>query len=138
VSEDPTVAAPQLVSTPSLLVLAVLAFAVELALFGGVGAIAYVAVGGGVAGWVAAFTGTAAVVVLWGVLMAPRARHRLGTGPRLLVSAALSVATALGLVLADLPLWGWFVGIAGVAVVAAQAVLPGADGAPQGPGTATR
>ena len=133
-SGDPTVPGPQLVSTPSLLVLAVLAFAVELALFGGVGAIAYVAVGGGVAGWLAALAGTAAVVVLWGVLMAPRARHRLGTGPRLLVSAVLSVATAVGLVLAGLPLWGWFVGVAGVVVVAAQAVLPGADGGPEGPG----
>jgi hypothetical protein len=135
VSDDPTVPSAQLVSTPSLLVLAVLAFAVELALFGGVGAIAYVAVGGGVAGWLAALAGTAAVVVLWGVLMAPRARHRLGTGPRLLVSAVLSVATAVGLLLADLPLWGWFVGVAGVAVVAAQAVLPGADGVPEVPGT---
>ncbi len=134
-TEDPTVPGPQLVSTPTLLVLAVLAFAVELALFGGVGAIAYVAVGGGVAGWLAALVATAAVVVMWGVLMAPRARHRLGTGPRLLVSAVLSVATAVGLVLAGLPLWGWFVGVAGVAVVAAQAVLPGADGVPQGPGT---
>jgi len=135
VSEDPTVPGPQLVSTPRLLVLAVLAFAVELALFGGVGAIAYVAVGGGAAGWLAALVGTAAVVVLWGVLMAPRARHRLGTGPRLLVSAVLSVATAVGLVLAGLPLWGWFVGVAGVAVVAAQAVLPGADGVAEGPDT---
>ncbi len=134
-TEDPTVPGPQLVSTTTLLVLAVLAFAVELALFGGVGAIAYVAVGGGVAGWLAALVATAAVVVMWGVLMAPRARHRLGTGPRLLVSAVLSVATAVGLVLAGLPLWGWFVGVAGVAVVAAQAVLPGADGVPQGPGT---
>ena len=80
-SDDPTVPSAQLVSTPSLLVLAVLAFAVELALFGGVGAIAYVAVGGGVAGW------------------------------------------------------GWFVGVAGVAVVAAQAVLPGPDGVPEVPGT---
>jgi hypothetical protein len=135
VTEDPTVPGPHLVSTPSLLVLAVLAFAVELALFGGVGAIAYVAVGGGVAGWLAALAGTAAVVVLWGLLMAPRARHRLGTGPRLLVSAVLSAATAVGLVLAGLPVWGWFVGVAGVAVVAAQAVLPGADAAPRGPGT---
>ncbi len=134
-TEDPTVPGPQLVSTPTLLVLAVLAFAVELALFGGVGAIAYVALGGGVAGWLAALVATAAVVVMWGVLMAPRARHRLGTGPRLLVSAVLSVATAVGLVLAGLPLWGWFVGVAGVAGVAAQAVLPGADGVPQGPGT---
>ncbi len=134
-TEDPTVPQPHLVSTPSLLVLAVLAFAVELALFGGVGAIAYVAVGGGVAGWLAALVATAAVVVMWGVLMAPRARHRLGTGPRLLVSAVLSAATAVGLVLAGLPVWGWFVGVAGVAVVAAQAVLPEADGVPQGPGT---
>jgi hypothetical protein len=115
---------PEVVSTPSLLALAVVAFAVELALFGGVGAIAYVAVGGGVAGWVAAAVATAAVLLLWGVLMAPRSRRRLPTGPRRVLSAVLCVATAVGLVMAGLPLWGWFVGLAGVAVVAAQVVLP--------------
>ena len=69
---------PDLMSTPSLLALAVLAFAVELALFGGVGAIAYVAVGGGVAGWLAAARRHGGDRrVLWGVLMAPKARRRL-------------------------------------------------------------
>ena len=111
-------------STPALLVLAVVAFVVELALFGGVGAIAYTAVGGGPTGWLAALAGTAGVVLLWGLVMAPKARFRLPTGPRLLVSAALVLGTAYGLVDAGFPVWGWFVGLAGVAVVVAQLVLP--------------
>ena len=50
------------------------AFAVELALFGGVGAIAYEVVGGGLAGWLAAAAATAAIlIVVWGLLMAPKA-----------------------------------------------------------------
>lgn len=118
---------PDLLSTPSLLALAVLAFVVELALFGGVGAIAWAAVGGGATGWLAALAATGAVVLLWGLLMAPKARFRLAPGPRLLVSAALCLGTAYGLVRAGFPLWGWFVGLAGVAVVAAQVALPQAE-----------
>ena len=114
----------QLISTPSLLVLAVVAFVVEVALFGGVGAIAHDAVGGGVRGWVAAAVATAAALVLWGLFVAPKARRRLGVRARVAVSAALCAATAYGLVQADHPCWGWFVGIAGVTVVAAQLVLP--------------
>lgn len=114
----------ELMSTPSLLLLATLAFVVELALFGGVGAIAYRSTGGGVTGWLAAIGATAAVVVLWGLFMAPKARFRLGTGARVVVTAVLCIATAYGLVRVDLPVWGWFVGIAGLAVVAAQVVMP--------------
>jgi hypothetical protein len=114
-------------STPSLMALAVVAFAVELALFGGVGAIAYELVGGGLSGWLAALAATAVVVVFWGALMAPRARRRLATTPRLVVSAALCVGTAYGLITVDHPWWGWFVGIAGIVVVAAQVALPRAD-----------
>ena len=113
-----------LMSTPSLFALAVVAFAVELALFCGVGAIAYEVVGGGLTGWLAAAAGTVAVVVFWGLLVAPKARRRLATGPRLLVTAALCVGTASGLVAVGHPWWGGFVGIAGIAVVAAQVVLP--------------
>lgn len=118
---DPGAAA---VSTPSLLALAVTAFVVELALFGGVGAVAHHAAGGGLRGWVAAVVATLAVLVLWGVLIAPRARRRLPTGARLLVSAALCVGTAYGLVQAGFTGWGWFVGLAGLLVVGAQLVLP--------------
>ena len=39
-------------------------------------------------------------------------------------AAVLCVASAYGLVRVDLPVWGWFVGIAGLAVVAAQVVKP--------------
>jgi hypothetical protein len=112
------------VSTPSLLALAVTAFVVEVALFGGVGAVAHHAAGGGARGWVAAVLATAGVLVLWGLLIAPKARARLGTGPRLVVTGALCVGTAYGLVQAGYAGWGWFVGVAGLVVVAAQLVLP--------------
>jgi hypothetical protein len=114
----------QLVSTPSLLVLAVVAFVVEVALFGGVGAIAYEVVGGGLRGWLAAAAATAAVLVVWGLFIAPKARRRLGARARVVLSAALCLATAYGLVRTDHPWWGWFVAVAGVTVVAAQLVLP--------------
>ena len=117
-----------LMSTPSLLALAVVAFAVELALFGGVGAIAYELVGGGLAGWLAAVAATAGILVFWGVLMAPKGKRRLATTPRLVVSAALCLGTAYGLVQVGHPWWGWFVGIAGIAVVTAQVALPQAEG----------
>jgi len=119
---------PALMSTPGLLVLAVVAFVVELALFGGVGAIAHELVDGGLRGWVAGLAATGGVIVLWGLLLAPRAKRRLDTGPRLLVSAALCLGTAYGLVTTGHPWWGGFVGIAGVAVVVAQVALPAADG----------
>lgn len=122
---DPNAAA--VMSTPRLLALAALAFAVELALFGGVGAIAHGVAGGGGIGWLAALAATGVVVLLWGLVMAPRARFRLGPGARVLVSAVLCVGTAYGLVQAGFPWWGWFVGLAGLAVVAAQVVLPSPD-----------
>jgi hypothetical protein len=115
-------------STPSLFALAVVAFAVELALFGGVGAIAHDVVGGGLSGWLAAAAATAGIVVLWGLFMAPKAKRRLATTPRLVVAAALCVGTAYGLVQVGHSWWGWFVGIAGIAVVAAQVALPQAAG----------
>jgi hypothetical protein len=114
----------QLLSTPTLLVLAVVAFVVEVALFGGVGAIAYSATGGGLPGWLAAIAGTVGVVLLWGLFMAPKARFRLRARPRVIVAALLCLGTAYGLVQAGFAVWGWFVGLAGVAVVAAQLVLP--------------
>ncbi len=119
---------PAVLSTPGLVVLAVVAFAVELALFGGVGAIAYSAVGGGLTAWLAALAGTAAVVLLWGLFMAPKARFRLAAGARLVVAAALCLGTAYGLVRSGFSAWGWFVGVAGLAVVAAQVALPTAPG----------
>jgi hypothetical protein len=105
-------------------VLAVVAFVVELALFGGVGAIAFRAAGGGWAGWLAALAATGLVLLVWGLFVAPKGRLRLGTGARVLLSGALCVGTAYGLIAADWPGWGWFVGLAGLVVVAAQVVLP--------------
>jgi Protein of unknown function (DUF2568) len=116
-----------LMSTRSLLALAVVAFAVELALFGGVGAVAFELAGGGLTGWLAAVAATAGILVFWGVLMAPKGRRRLATTPRLVVSAVLCLGTAYGLLQVGHPWWGWFVGIAGIAVVAAQVALPEGD-----------
>ena len=113
-----------LMSTPSLFALAVVAFVVELALFCGVGAIAYELAGGGLTGWLAAAVATVAILVLWGLLVAPKARRRLATGPRLVVTAALCVGTAAGLLATGHPWWGGFVGVAGIAVVVAQVALP--------------
>ena len=59
--------------------------------------------------------------------MSPKGKFRLGAGTRVVVSAVLCLATAYGLVDAGWSVWGWFVGIAGVAVVAAQVVLPTSD-----------
>ena len=56
--------------------------------------------------------------------MAPKGKFRLGPAVRVVVAAALCLATAYGLVDAGWSVWGWFVGIAGLAVVAAQLVLP--------------
>ena len=120
------------IGTPSLLALAVVAFVVEVALFGGVGVVAHDVLGGGVVGWVGAVVATGGVLVLWGLLMAPKARFRLTQGPRVLVALVLTVGTGLGLVQAGHPWWGWFVGVAGLAVVAAQVVLTSDDVSPHG------
>lgn len=126
-SDDGLVPGGHRLTTPGLVVLAAVAFVVELALFGGVGAVALRAAGGGVTGWVAALAATAAVLVLWGVFMAPRGRRRLAPGPRTALAALLVYATAVGLVLEGFTVWGWFLGVAGVAVVVAQTVLQPAD-----------
>ncbi len=110
-------------TTPGLVLLATVAFVVEVALFGGVGAVAYAAVGGGVAGWLAAAAATAVVLVLWGLFMAPKGSRRLPPGVRQVVAFVLCTGTAVGLVWAGWTWWGWFVGVAGLAVVAAQTVL---------------
>jgi hypothetical protein len=98
----------------------VVAFAVELALFGGVALIFYQVAGGGLAGWVSAAVATAGVVAFWGLFMAPTAKRRFPTTPRLVVSALLCLFTADGLLQGGYPWWGWFVGVAGIAVVVAQ------------------
>ncbi len=98
-------------TTPALLLLAVVAFVTELALFGGVGAIAFAAVGGGAGAWFAAAAATALVVVLWGLFMAPRGRRRLGPVPRTVLALLLCTGAAIGLVLAGWTWWGWFVGV---------------------------
>ena len=84
-------------------------------------------VGGGLAGWLTAAVATAGILVFWGLLMAPKAKRRLATTPRLVVSALLCLFTADGLLRVGYPWWGGFVGIAGIAVVAAQVALPQAD-----------
>lgn len=110
-------------SLPALALLAAVAFVVELALFGGVGVVVHDLVGGGLAGWAAGVTAVVVVLVLWGLFMAPKARKRLAPGPRALVATALVYGVAFGLLRADHTGWAWFVGVAGLVVVAAQTVL---------------
>jgi hypothetical protein len=124
------------ITTPGLLLLATVAFVTEVALFVGVGVVAYEVLGGGersvgaFAWWVA---GTAAVVVLWGLFMAPKARRRLGVGARVATALLLCAGTAAGMVATGWTWWGWFVGVAGLAVVAAQTVLHEPGRVPQAP-----
>ncbi|MBT9256438.1 YrdB family protein [Phycicoccus sp. MAQZ13P-2] len=119
-------------STPVLALLALVAFVTELALFGGVGALAHHAVGGGAAGWAAAVVATLLVLVLWGLFMAPKARLRLAPGPRTAAAVVLVYGVAFGLLAAGWTGWAWFVGVAGLVVVAAQTVLhrPAEPGSP--------
>jgi hypothetical protein len=115
------------VSTPGLALLAVTAFVVELALFVGVGAIAYEVAGGGVGGGAAGVVAVVVVLAVWGLFVAPRARLRLATVPRAAVSVALCLGTGWGLVATGHVRWGWLVALAGVVVVASQVVLPHAE-----------
>lgn len=110
-------------TTPALALVALVAFVTELALFGGVGALAHHAAGGGAAGWAAAVGATLLVLVLWGLFMAPKARLRLAQGPRTVAAIVLVYGVAFGLLAIERTGWAWFVGIAGLAVVAAQTVL---------------
>ncbi len=126
------------ITTPALLLLAAVAFVTEVALFVGAGVVAYELLGDGersVAGFAWLVAGSTVVVLFWGLFMAPRSRRRLGTGARVAVALLLCAGTALGLVATGWTWWGWFVGVAGLAVVAAQGVLPGpgAERSPSGP-----
>ncbi|WP_299446418.1 DUF2568 domain-containing protein [uncultured Phycicoccus sp.] len=109
-------------STPALALLALVAFLTEIALFGGVGVVAHDVAGGGARGWGAAVTATLLALLLWGLFMAPKARLRLAQGPRTLAAVVLVYAVAFALLRTD-TVWAWVVGVAGLAVVAAQTVL---------------
>ncbi len=113
--------------TPSLALLAVTAFVVELALFLGVGAVAWEAAGGGLAGAAAAVIAVVVVLAVWGLFIAPKARLRFTTVPRAVVSVLLCLCTGWGLVATGHQRWGLVVALAGVIIVAAQVVLPHAE-----------
>ncbi|MBD3784073.1 MAG: DUF2568 domain-containing protein [Micrococcales bacterium] len=117
-------------STPGLVALAAVAFVVELALFGGVAVVTHDLVGGGASGWALGVLATVVVLVLWGLFMAPKGRRRLRPGPRTAWAVVLVYAVALGLLAGGHTGWAWFVGVAGLAVVAAQTVLHEAAPAP--------
>ena len=112
---------------PSLALLAVTAFVVELALFLGVGAVAYEVADGGLAGAAAAVVAVAVVLTVWGLFIAPKARLRLTTAPRAAVSVLLCLGTGWGLIATGHLRWGLVVALAGVLIVAAQVVLPQAE-----------
>ncbi|WP_377640469.1 DUF2568 domain-containing protein [Oryzobacter terrae] len=112
---------------PSLALLALTAFLVELALFLGVGVVAHEVADGGLAGAVAAVGAVVVVLAVWGLFIAPKARLRLATVPRAVVSVLLCLGTGWGLVATGHQRWGWVVALAGVVIVAAQVVLPQAE-----------
>ena len=114
---------PAALSTPALALLALVAFVTEIALFGGVGVVAHDVAGGGARGWGAAAAATLLALLLWGLFMAPKARLRLAQGPRTLAAIVLVYAVAFALLRTDHTVWAWIVGVAGLAVVAAQTVL---------------
>ena len=110
--------------SPGLALLGITAFVVEVALFVGIGVVAFELGGGGFSGSVAAVLALVATAVAWGLFVAPRAIRRLPTVPRAAVSVALCIATGTGLVVVGHPRWGWVVALAGAVIVAAQVVVP--------------
>ena len=76
-------------------ILLLLRFLLELALIAAVGAGAWDLAGGGAAGALAAGIAAAAVVVIWGLAIAPKARRRLPDPARLMLEMVLFVTGGL-------------------------------------------
>ena len=90
-------------------------------------AVAYEVADGGLAGAAAAVVAVALVLTVWGLFIAPKARLRLTTVPRSVVSVLLCLGTGWGLIATGHVRWGLVVALAGVLIVAAQVVLPQAE-----------
>jgi hypothetical protein len=82
-----------------------LAILVEIALLIGVGKGAYVLVGGGVAGWIAAFAALGVIVVAWGIWAAPNSDRRLPMPGLAVLKAVLFAVGTVGWTAG--PAWAW-------------------------------
>ncbi len=66
-----------------------------------------------------------AAAVIWGLLLAPRAHHRLGHPARLVAKLALVAAASLLLVWAGMPWWGAIFFVASAALLTAGELSEG-------------
>jgi hypothetical protein len=111
-------------------VLELLGFGAEIILFAAVGVAAFRLVGAGPDGVVVAASAVVAAVIVWAVVMAPGASHRLpAVGRAAVVVLAGGMSTAL---LASTGGWRWSA-LAGVATVAlvVTATRPAGEPAPE-------
>jgi hypothetical protein len=100
-------------------VLGALGFVAEIVLFASVGVAAFRLVGQGPDGAVIAATAVVAAVIVWAVLMAPGASHRLGTVGRVLVVLVAGAAATVALVVTGGWRWPTLVGVATVVLLPA-------------------
>jgi len=106
-------------------ILLTLRFLLELALIAAVGAGAWEIAGGGAPGAFAASVAAAAVVVVWGLAIAPRAKRRLPDPARLMLEMVLFVIGGLALVATDQTLLGIVFAMTSAAVAVAVRQLSG-------------
>jgi hypothetical protein len=91
-----------------------LAFALEAAMLAAFAFFGFKAVDHAVLRWVAALALPAAIAALWGVLLAPKAAHRLPMVPGVALSLGLFLLAALALARAGQPVLGWVLAVAAV------------------------
>ena len=106
-------------------ILLVLRFLLELALIAAVGAGAWTVAGGEAAGALAASIAAAAVVVIWGLAIAPKARRRLPDPARLMLEMVLFVTGGLALAATGQTLLGIVFAMTSAAVAVAVRQLSG-------------
>lgn len=106
-------------------ILLVLRFLLELALIAAVGAGAWDLAGGEAAGALAASIAAAAVVVIWGLAIAPKARRRLPDPARLMLEMVLFVTGGLALAATGQTLLGIVFAMTSAAVAVAVRQLSG-------------
>ncbi|GAA4119608.1 hypothetical protein GCM10022415_19870 [Knoellia locipacati] len=114
-----------------LVALGLLAFVIEFAFMVGVFMLASGSVGGGVAGSLLGVLAVVVVAALWGLFLAPRARHRLPKLPRALVAGGAVASVGAGLLGQGHQRFGLVLLGAGLVLVAAQIALD--DGLPAPP-----
>jgi hypothetical protein len=106
-------------------ILLTLRFLLELALIAAFGAGAWEIVGGGAPGAFAASIAAAAVIIVWGLAIAPRAKRRLPDPARLMLEMVLFVIGGLALVATDQTLLGIVFAMTSAAVAVAVRQLSG-------------